>query len=109
MQSVEAFIEIKISVNKNEDDGSTMITDSPEHKIINLKNFWPKWKWDSFKFLLLKYGISYNLNLNGEVFVDIFKANNKNEMHAACIYLSKIHDLILVKVKRIVLIRFFSI
>ena len=38
-----------ISVNKNEDDESTMITDSPEHKIINLKNFWPKWKWDSFK------------------------------------------------------------
>jgi hypothetical protein len=95
-----------MAVHKNEEDESTMITDSTEQKIINLKNFWPKWKWDCFKFLLLKYGIGDNSNLNGEVFTDIFKTNNKNETHAACIYLSKIHDLILIKVKRINFISF---
>ena len=98
LQSVETFSEIEITVN--EDDESTMITDSTEHKTVNLKNFWPKWKWDSFKFLLLKYGINENLNLNGEVFNDIFKTNNKHETHAACVYLSKIHDLILIKVNQ---------
>lgn len=73
-----------------------MIIDSSAEQ-MNLKNFWPKWKFDSYKFLILKCGINDSVK-SEEIFTEIFKTNNKYETQAACIYLSKINDLIQAKV-----------
>jgi hypothetical protein len=62
-----------------------------------LKNFWPKWKWDCYKFFILKYGLNDNLN-SEDIFNEVFKTNNKNDIQTGCIYISKVNDLIQIKV-----------
>lgn len=92
LESVEKYTET--SILRKEDSNAS---DPSELKAVNLRNFWPKWKWDCYKFLILKHGLSDNIN-NEDIFDDLFKTSNRHETHAACIYLSKINDLIQVKV-----------
>ena len=76
---------------------TSIVTNFEQEKVVNMKNFWPKWKWDCYKLLILKHGLGDNIN-NEDIFSDLFKTNNKYETQAICVYLSKINDLIQVKV-----------